>query len=37
MRRRAEIHGGSLTVEELEPSGTVLTWSVPVSRPAPRR
>jgi signal transduction histidine kinase len=31
LRRRAEQHGGSLTVTALEPHGTRLTWSIPAN------
>ncbi len=34
MRRRAEHHGGSLTVEPRRPTGTRLIWSVPPAGPA---
>jgi signal transduction histidine kinase len=34
MRRRAEHHGGSLTVESRRPTGTRLVWSVPLAGPA---
>ncbi|WP_214369165.1 GAF domain-containing protein [Pseudonocardia sp. H11422] len=30
LRRRAERHGGSLTLTPHEPSGTLLSWSVPI-------
>ncbi len=32
LRRRAERHGGSMDLLPVEPSGTRLRWSVPVSR-----
>ncbi len=32
LRRRAERHGGSMDLLPVEPSGTKLRWSVPVSR-----
>jgi signal transduction histidine kinase len=31
MRRRAECHGGTLTVNRCDPSGTWLSWSIPTS------
>jgi signal transduction histidine kinase len=31
LRRRAEQHGGSLTLTALEPHGTRLTWSIPAN------
>jgi signal transduction histidine kinase len=30
MRRRAEAHGGTLTVGDREPTGTVVSWRVPI-------
>ena len=31
LRRRAERHGGTLTVTRRDPSGTWLCWSIPTS------
>ncbi|MCU1653923.1 MAG: hypothetical protein QOE32_5825 [Pseudonocardiales bacterium] len=31
LRRRAEHHGGTLTLADREPSGTRLTWSIPLA------
>jgi signal transduction histidine kinase len=31
LRRRAEAHGGSLELAGGQPSGTVLSWTVPLA------